>query len=150
VFQQFGEHLNGAALPLVEEGEQQSCRVVEQGPAADVPGGSPGPAAALLAVTLLGAGCLKRSQRSAQARECGAGHPGQPFVAEPGQHLLTAAGRAGGLTGGALADGGGGGRWAGGGGPGGLRGGALQARGVVWRSSGRAAKRSLLMATPVG
>jgi hypothetical protein len=53
-FQQVGEHVHGADLPLVEEGEQQPCRVVEQRPAADVPGGPPRPATALLAVTLLG------------------------------------------------------------------------------------------------
>jgi hypothetical protein len=98
-------------LPLVEEGEQQPRRVVEQGPGADVPGGSPGPAAALLAVSLLGAGCLKRGQRGAQAGESGAGHPGQPLIVELAQHLLPAVGRAGELTGGAFADGRGGCRW---------------------------------------
>jgi hypothetical protein len=111
-FQQVGEHVHGADLPLVEEGEQQPCRVVKQRPAADVPGGSPGPPAALLAVTLLGASCLKGSQRGAQAGEAVAGYPGQPLIVELGQHLLPAAGRAGELTGAAFADGGGGCRWA--------------------------------------
>jgi hypothetical protein len=67
-----------------------------------------GPAAALLAVPLLGAGCLKRGQRGAQAGEFGAGHPGHPLIVELGQHLLPAVGWAGGLAGGAFADGGGG------------------------------------------
>ena len=64
-FQQVGEHVHGADLPLVEDGEQQPRRVVEQRPGADVAGSSPGTAAALLAVPLLGAGCLQRGQRGA-------------------------------------------------------------------------------------
>jgi hypothetical protein len=107
-FQQVGEHVHGADLPLVEEGEQQPRRVAEQRPGARLSGGPAGPSAALLAVTLLGAGCLKRGQRGAQAGESVAGHPGQPLIVELGQHLLPAVGRAGELAGRALADGGGG------------------------------------------
>jgi hypothetical protein len=51
-FQQVGEHVHEADLPLVQQREQQACGVVEQRPAAGVTGGSPGPAAALLAVPL--------------------------------------------------------------------------------------------------
>ena len=101
--QQVGEHVHGADLPLVEQGEQQPRGVVEQRLGAELAGGAPGPAAALLAVALLGAGGLERGQRGAQAGEFGAGHPGQPLVGEPGEHLLAAVGRAGALAGGALA-----------------------------------------------
>jgi len=106
-FEQVGEHVHGARLPLVEEGEQDAGRIVEQRPAAWLAGGPAGPAAALGAGALLGAGCLTRGQRGAQAGEFGAGHPGQPLIAQLGQHLLPAAGGAGGLAGGALAGGGG-------------------------------------------
>jgi hypothetical protein len=108
-FEQVGEHVHGACLPLVEEGEQDAGGIVEQRlAAAYLAAGPAGPAATLLAVALLGAGCLTRGQRGAQAGEAGAGHPGQPLIVELGQHLLAAAGRAGALTGGAFADGGGG------------------------------------------
>jgi hypothetical protein len=104
-FEQVGEHVHGARLPLVEEGEQDAGGIVEQRLAALLPGGPAGAAAALLAVALLGPGCLKWGQRGAQAGKFGAGHPGQPFIVELGQYLLPAVGGAGPLTGGALADG---------------------------------------------
>ena len=101
-FQQVGEYVHGADLPLVEQGEQDACGIIEQRPGADVPGGPPGPAAALLAVALLSTGGLKRGHRGAQAGEFGAGDPGKPLIIQLVQHLL-AAGRAGALPGGALA-----------------------------------------------
>src|SRR5215472_9351218 len=103
--EQVGEHVHGAGLPLVEEGEQDAGGIVEQRPGADLAGGPAGAAAALLAVALLGAGGLKRGQRGAQAGEPGAGHPGQPLIGQLAQHLPTAASRAGLLISGALADG---------------------------------------------
>jgi hypothetical protein len=104
-FEQVGEHVHGARLPLVEEGEQDAGGVVEQRPGAKVAGGPAGAAAALLAIALLGAGGLKRGQRGAQSGQFGAGHPGQPLIAQLAEHLLATAGRAGALASGAFADG---------------------------------------------
>jgi hypothetical protein len=83
-FEQVGEHVHGAGLPLVEEGEQDAGGVAEQRLAAWLAGGPAGAAFALGAVALLGAGGLKRGQRGAQAGEAGAGHPGQPRIVERG------------------------------------------------------------------
>src|SRR5262249_43838651 len=56
-FEQVGEHVHGACLPLVEEGEQDAGGIVEQRlAAAYLAAGPAGPAATLLAVALLGAG----------------------------------------------------------------------------------------------
>ena len=126
-FQQVGEHVHGADLPLVEEGEQDAGGIVEHRPAAGLAGGPAGTAFALLA--LLGAGCLEQGQCGAQAGESGAGHPGQPLIVELGQHLLPAAGRAGELAGGAFADGRGGCRGAQGVVPGAMGGVAFQRQG---------------------
>jgi hypothetical protein len=103
--EQVGEHIHGARLPLVEEGEQDAGGIAEQRFAAWLAGGPAGVAFALLAVALLGARCLKWGQRGAQAGEFGAGHPGQPLIVELAQHLLPAVGGAGPLTGAALAGG---------------------------------------------
>jgi hypothetical protein len=43
-FQQVGEHVHGADLPLVEQGEQDAGGIVEQGLAAQLAGGLPGAA----------------------------------------------------------------------------------------------------------
>ena len=83
-FQQVGENVHGADLPLVEQGEQQPGRVAEQRPGADVPGGSPGPAAALLAVPLLGPRGLDGGERSGQLSQLRGGHAGQPRVGQLG------------------------------------------------------------------
>jgi hypothetical protein len=73
---------------LVEEGEQQPRRVVEQRPGADVPGSSPGPAAALLAIPLLGPGGLGGGERSGQLVQLHGGHAGQPRVGQLGLAML--------------------------------------------------------------
>jgi hypothetical protein len=57
-FQQVGHHFHGAGLPLVEEGEQQTRGIVEQGCDAEFSGGAAGPASALIAVSFLGADSL--------------------------------------------------------------------------------------------
>src|SRR5262249_33150857 len=63
-------------LPLVERGEQQSRRVVEDGFAAQVAGGPPGPPAALLAVALLGPGGLGRGHSDHQLPRIRDAHAG--------------------------------------------------------------------------
>jgi subtilisin family serine protease len=80
--QQVGQHGHGADLPLVDEGEQQARGVVEQWPAAQLPCRSPGSAAALFGVALLGAGGLSRGEDGGQLLQVGAGHAGQPGVAD--------------------------------------------------------------------
>ena len=98
--QQVRQHVHGADLPLVEEREQKARGVVEQRPGARIPGGSPGPAAALLAVSLLGPGSLRRGERGGQLLQLCRGHAGQPRVGQPAEHRLAALGRTAGLTGG--------------------------------------------------
>ena len=98
-FQQVGEHVHGADLPLVEEREQQPRGVAEQRPGARVAGGSPGPAAALLAVPLLGAGSQGWRDRGGQPLQLAGAHPGQPRIGQLGQRGLAALGRAAGLSG---------------------------------------------------
>src|SRR5260221_8607609 len=98
-FQQVGEHVHGADLPLVEEGEQQPGRVVEQRPGAYVPVGSPGPAAALLAVPLLSPRGLGGGEGSGQLLRLGGGHAGQPRGGQLCQRGLAALGRAAGFAG---------------------------------------------------
>jgi hypothetical protein len=78
--QQVGQHGHGADLPLVDEGEQQARGVVEQWPAAQLPCRSPGSAAALFGVALLGAGGLGRGEEGGQLLQVGGGHAGQPGV----------------------------------------------------------------------
>jgi hypothetical protein len=91
--QQVGQHGHGAELPLVDEGEQQARGVVEQGPAAQLPGRSPGSAAALFGVALLGAGGLGRGEEGGQLLQVRAGHAGQPGVGQPAEHGLAPARR---------------------------------------------------------
>lgn len=91
--QQVGQHGHGADLPLVDEGEQQARGVVQQWPAAQLAGRSPGSAATLFGVALLGAGGLGRGEQGGQLLQVGGGHAGQPGVAEPAEHGLAPAGR---------------------------------------------------------
>jgi len=51
--QQVGEHIQGADLPLVDQGEQQPCRIVEKRLGAQLAGGPTCPPAALFGVALL-------------------------------------------------------------------------------------------------
>jgi hypothetical protein len=60
--QEFSKHVHGADLPLVHEREQEPRGIVEERLVSDLPAGPPGPAAALFAVALLGAGGLGRSE----------------------------------------------------------------------------------------
>src|SRR5215218_9203103 len=78
--QQVGQHGHGADLPLVDEGEQQACGVVEQWPAAQLPCRSPGSAAALFGEALLGAGGLGWGEEGGQLLQVRAGYAGQPGV----------------------------------------------------------------------
>ena len=61
--QQVGQHVHGADLPLVKEREQEAGGVAEERLGAEVAPCPPGPAASLLAVSLLGAGGLGRGER---------------------------------------------------------------------------------------
>ena len=89
--QQVGQHGHGADLPLVDQGEQQACGVVEQWPAAQLAGRSPGSAAALFGVTLLGAGGPGRGDDGGQLLQVGGGHAGQPGIGQPAEHGLAPA-----------------------------------------------------------
>jgi len=51
--QQVGEHIQGAGLPLIDQGEQQPCRIVEERLGAQIAGGPRCPSAALSGVALL-------------------------------------------------------------------------------------------------
>jgi len=97
--QQVREDVHGADLPLVEKSEQKARGVAEQRPGPRVPGGSPGPAAALLAVPLLGPGRQRRGQLVGQLLQLRSARPGQPRIGQLGQHRLAALGRAAGLSG---------------------------------------------------
>jgi hypothetical protein len=91
--QQVGQHGHGADLPLVDEGEQQARGVVEQWPAAQLPCRSPGSAAALFGVALLGAGALGRGEEGGQLLQVRAGYAGQPGIGQPAEHGLAPARR---------------------------------------------------------
>jgi len=91
--QQIGQHAHGADLPLVDEGDQQACGVVKQWPAAQLACRSPGSAAALFGVALLGAGGLGRGEEGGQLLQVGAGDAGQPGVGQPAEHHLAPARR---------------------------------------------------------
>jgi hypothetical protein len=93
--QQVGQHVHGADLPLVEQREQQACRIVEQWLAAEVAGRPSGSASALLAVSLLSAGGLGRGERGRQLLQVRGTHPGQPGIGQPVEHALAALGGAG-------------------------------------------------------
>ena len=96
--QQVGEHVHGAHLPLVEQREKQARGIVQEWPAAQVPGCPSGSAAALLAVALLGPGGLGRGQGGGQMVPFCVGHAGQPRVGQLPEHGLAALGGTGWLT----------------------------------------------------
>jgi hypothetical protein len=63
----------------------------KQWPAAQLPGRSPGSAAALFGVALLGAGGLGWGEEGGQLLQVGAGYAGQPGVGQPAEHGLAPA-----------------------------------------------------------
>jgi hypothetical protein len=69
--QEFGQHVHRADLPLVQQREQQPRGIAKQRLVAELPAGPPGPAAALLAVALLGAGSLGRSEPGGELCQLG-------------------------------------------------------------------------------
>ena len=98
-FQEIGQHVHGADLPLVEQREQEPHSIVEQRFGAGIACGPPGPAAALLAVTLLGPGCLSRGECGGQLVQLDGGQPGQPRIGQPLEHDVAALGGTAGLIG---------------------------------------------------
>lgn len=91
--EQIGQDVHGADLPLVEQGEYESCRVVEERLVADLAGGLASSYAALFAATLTGAGGLRGSESRGQLREGIAAHADQTLVGQLREHGLTALGR---------------------------------------------------------
>jgi hypothetical protein len=99
-FQEIGQHVHGADLPLIEQREQEPRGIVEQWFGAGIASGPPGAAAALLAVSLLSPRGLGRGEPGGQLLQlCGA-HAGQPRVAQPAEHGLAAPGGTARLAGG--------------------------------------------------
>jgi hypothetical protein len=80
--QEFSQHIHRADLPLVQQREQEPCGIVEQRPVTDLSAGPPGPAAALFAVALLGAGSLGRSEPGRELFQLRGAHAGQPLIGE--------------------------------------------------------------------
>jgi hypothetical protein len=92
--QQVGEQVHRAHLPLVDQGDQQAGGAVEQWLAAtEFAGGSPGAAATLLGIALLGPGGLSRGEHLGQVFQFAVGQAGQPGITQPREHGLATTGR---------------------------------------------------------